>query len=57
MKKTEIYRMSVINMGMKVYNKLPGFLKEIEDNRVFRKKLKLFLLLQSFYSAEEFIST
>jgi hypothetical protein len=57
MKKTEIYRKSVINTGTKVYNKLPGFLKEIEDNRVFRKKLKLFLLFQSFYSVEEFVST
>jgi hypothetical protein len=28
MKKTEIYRKIVINMGTKVYNKLPGFLKK-----------------------------
>jgi hypothetical protein len=57
MKKTEIYRKSVVNMGTKIYNKLPGFLKEIDDYRVFRKKLKMFLLLKSFYSVEEFVST
>jgi hypothetical protein len=53
MKKTEIYR----NMGTKIYKKLPGFLKEINDHRAFRNKLKLFLLLHSFYSVEEFVST
>jgi hypothetical protein len=57
MKKTEIYRKSVVNMGTKVYIKLPGFLKDIDDYRVFQKKLKLFLLLKSFYSVEEFVST
>jgi hypothetical protein len=57
MKKTEIYRKSVVNMGTKIYNKLPGFLKEIDDYRVCRKKLKMFLLLESFYSVEEFVST
>jgi hypothetical protein len=56
-KKTEIYRKSVVNMGTKIYNKLPGFLKEIDDYRVFWKKLEMFLLLKSFYSVEEFVST
>jgi len=56
MKSTEIYKKSIINMGTKVYNKLPRFLKEIEEYGTFRKKLKLFLLLHSFYSVEEFIS-
>jgi len=57
MKNTETYKKSVINMGTKIYNKLPGFLKEIDDNRVFRKKLKSFLLLHSFYSVEEFFAS
>ena len=38
MKNTETYKKSVINMVTKIYNKLPGFLKEIDDIRVFRKK-------------------
>jgi hypothetical protein len=42
-KKTEIYK-KVINMGTNVYNKLPRLLKEIDDHRVFPKKLMLFLL-------------
>jgi len=56
-KKNEIYKKSVINMGTKVYKKLPQFLKEIDDYKAFKKELKLFLLLQTFYSVEEFVSS
>jgi hypothetical protein len=42
-------------MGTKVYNNLPIFLNEIDDYKVFKKELKLFLPLQSFYSVEDFI--
>jgi len=57
--KTEIYKKSVINMGTKVYNNLPGFIKEIKDYKAFKKELKLFLLLllHTFYSVEEFVSS
>jgi len=48
MQNTEVYKKSVINMGMKVYNNLPRFLKEIDDYRAFKRKLKKFLLLQFF---------
>jgi hypothetical protein len=44
-------------MGTRVYNNLPKFLKEISDYKAFKKELKIFLLFQSFYSVEEFIST
>jgi len=56
LKNTEVYKKSVINMSTKVYNNLPRFLKEIEDYRAFKRKLKKFLLLQSFYLVEEFVS-
>ena len=56
-KKTEMYKKSVINMGTKMYNNLPKFLKEIDDYKAFKKELKLFLLLQTFYSVEEFVSS
>jgi len=46
-----------MNMGTKVYNSLPKFLKETDDYKAFKKELKLFLLLQSFYSVEEFVSS
>jgi len=46
--KTEIYKKSVINIGTKVYNNLPGYIKEIDDYKAFKKELKLFLLLHNF---------
>jgi len=54
---TEVYKKSVINMGPKLYNNLPGFIKEIDDYKAFKKELKLFLLRHSFYSLEEFVSS
>jgi len=54
---TEIFKKSVTNMGTKVYNNLPGFIKETDDYKAFKKKLKLFLLCHSFYSLEEFVSS
>jgi len=44
-------------MGTNVYNNLLKFLKEIDDYKAFKKELKLFLLLQSFYSVKEFVSS
>jgi hypothetical protein len=52
---TDFYKRSVINMGTKLYNKLPRYMKEIDSYKTFKKKLKSFFLLQSFYSVEEFI--
>jgi hypothetical protein len=57
LQKTEIYEKSVINIGTKMYNNLPKFLKEIDDYKALKKELKLFLLLQTFYSVEEFVSS
>jgi len=48
-----IYKRSVINMGTKLYNKLPGYIKEIDSYKTFKKELKSLLLLHSFYSVEE----
>jgi hypothetical protein len=53
---TEIYKKSVINMGTKLYNKLPGYIKEIDSFEFFKKELKSFLFVHTFYSVEEFVS-
>jgi hypothetical protein len=34
-----------------------GFIKEIDNYKAFKKELKLFLLLHTFYSVEEFVSS
>ena len=43
-------------MGTKVYNKLPGYTKEIDSYKAFKREFKLFLLLHTFYSVEGFVS-
>jgi hypothetical protein len=57
LQKTEIYKKSVINMGTTIYNNLPKYLKETDNYKAFKMELKLFLLLQKFYSVEEFVSS
>jgi hypothetical protein len=54
--KTDIYKKSVMNKGIKLYNKIPGYVKELDNYKVFKKHLKLFLLYHAFYSVEEFVS-
>jgi hypothetical protein len=49
----EIYTKSVINMGTKVYNKLPSY---VNSYNFLKKEWKSFLLLHTFYSVEEFVS-
>ena len=44
-------------MGTEVSNNLPGFIKEIDYYKVFKKRLKLFLHCHHFYSLEEFVSS
>ena len=57
MHNAEVYKKSIINMGTKIYNNQPGFNKELDDYKAFKKELTLFLLHQSCYSVEEFVSS
>ena len=53
---TDLYKRSVINMGTELYNKLPGYTKEIDSFKTFKKEMKSLLLLHSIYSVEEFVA-
>jgi hypothetical protein len=44
----------VNNIEKRLYNKLPNKLTSIKNILHFRRKLKLFLLQQTFYSLEEY---
>ena len=57
LQRTEIYKKSVMNMGTKLYNNLPKYLKEIDDCKASKNELKIFLLLETFYSVEECVSS
>jgi hypothetical protein len=45
---TDLCDRSAINMGTKLDNKLPGYIKEIDSYKTFKKELKSLLLLHSF---------
>ena len=51
-----LYKRSVINMGIKLYNKLPGYIKQTDSYKTLKEELKSLLLLHSFYSVEEFVA-
>jgi hypothetical protein len=52
--RTKACKISVNNIGKRLYDKLPNNLNSIENILHFRRKLKLFLLKQTFYSVEEY---
>jgi hypothetical protein len=43
--RTDSLKRSINNMGVKLYNKLPNYFKNLENLKLFRKKLKFSLLL------------
>ena len=47
---------SVINLGTKLYNKLPNYIKNLENPKPFKNQLKAFLLQQTFYSVDEYLT-
>jgi len=54
--RTNMLKKSVNNLGTKLYNRLPNHLKNLEDLKPFKKQVKAFLLQQSIYSIEEYVS-
>jgi hypothetical protein len=49
------YQTGVYFAGIKIFNHLPQKIKKLSDNTyTFKRELKKFLLLGSFYSIEEF---
>jgi len=47
---------SITNLGTKLYNKLPNYIKNLENLKLFKKQLKAFLLQYTFYSVDEYLS-
>jgi uncharacterized protein YicC (UPF0701 family) len=54
--RTDIFIKSVNNLGTKLYNKLPNYLKNLESLKHFKKQLRAFLLQETFYSVNEYLS-
>ena len=57
---TVLYQKSVTNTGLKLYNKLPKQLKQIDDYKDFKKRVKIFsytmycIQLKNYYSSREY---
>jgi hypothetical protein len=49
-------RKGVINMGIKLYNKLPLELRKVKGEREFLHKLKRYLQEHSFYTLHDYLS-
>jgi len=54
--RTDIFKKSVNNLGTKLYNKLPNYIKNLENLKPLKKQLKILLLQQTFYSVDEYLS-
>jgi hypothetical protein len=46
--KTDLYKRSVINMGTKLHNKLPSYIKEIDSYKTLRRNLNHFFFCIPF---------
>lgn len=51
-----LYEKSPIYMGIKLYNKLPQTLKDIENIKIFKNKLTTYLMGKAFYTIEEYMN-
>jgi len=47
-------RKIVVNMGLKLYDRLPVGIKNTESFKDFKNKLRTFIVVNSFYSGQEF---
>jgi len=51
---TSLFKRRMTNMGIRLYNKMPTRIKQLDSFRDFKRKLKLFLLDHHFYSLNVF---
>ena len=52
---TVLFQKSVVNMGIKLYNKMPESFKKKDDFQLFNKGIKSLLLSHSCYSVDDFL--
>jgi hypothetical protein len=52
---TNHYKKSVINIEIRLYNKVPNNIKNVEEYKPYERKLKSFLAEHAFYSLDEFL--
>jgi hypothetical protein len=53
---TVLYQKSVVNMGIKLFNRLPTKIKQLDNYKNFKREVKNFLVHNAFYTIEEFLN-
>jgi hypothetical protein len=54
--RTNARKKGVMNMGIRLYNKLPNKIREVEEIRQFKRELRSYILQHIFYSVDEYMS-
>ena len=54
--KINLQKKSVINMGIRLYNKLPKYIQQEERYKSYKRKMKGFLIDNAFYSLDEYLN-
>jgi hypothetical protein len=55
--KLYIWACNVLKKASRLYNKLPERIRLLENFRSFKKEVKLLLISNTFYSADEFLNS
>jgi hypothetical protein len=53
---TDLFWKSVINREIRLYNKVPDYIKKLEKDKTFKREFRTFLLQRAFYSVDEYMS-
>jgi hypothetical protein len=53
--RTNVSKNSVMNMGIRLYNKAPNKIREVGKMRQFKRVFRSYLVQQVFYSVEEYM--
>jgi hypothetical protein len=51
---TNLYKKSVINMGIRLHNKVPNNIKKLEEYKPYKREMKSFLIEHASFSLKEF---
>jgi hypothetical protein len=53
--RTNVTKNGVINMGIKLYNKIPNTIREVRKMRQFKTVFRSYLVQHVFYLVEEYV--
>jgi hypothetical protein len=53
--RTNVLKKGVVNIGIKLHNKLSSQIREVEKMRTFKNELRSYLLQHTFYSVDEYM--